>query len=146
MKKNQGFTLIELIMVVVILGVLSAVALPRFADLGSDARIASLKGLAGSMKSASGIVHAKWLAEGASGLSVSMEGGAIITTATGYPDAVAGGITLAAGIDTTNDYPVSASDGYAANDTVTYELKTNCTVLYDAGESPPEISFVTSGC
>ena len=146
MKKNQGFTLIELIMVVVILGVLSAVALPRFANLGSDARIASLKGLAGSMKSASGIVHSKWLAEGASGLSVSMEGGAIITTATGYPDAVAGGITLAAGIDTTNDYPVSASDGYTTNDTVTYELKTNCTVLYDAGESPPDISFVITGC
>ena len=148
MKKNQGFTLIELIMVVVILGVLSAVALPRFADLGSDARIASLKGLAGSMKSASGIVHAKWLAEGASSdaASVSMEGGNVLTTATGYPDAVEKGITLAAGIDTTNDYPVSTADGYNKNGAVTFKLKDDCEVLYDASKSPPEVSFVITGC
>ncbi len=58
MKKQQsGFTLIELIMVIVILGILSAFALPRFADLGSEAQVAALDGAIGAVKSAAAISH-----------------------------------------------------------------------------------------
>ena len=64
MKRVSGFTLIELIMVIVILGVLSAFALPRFADLGGDARLASLNALAGTLRSSSNIAHAQQLADG----------------------------------------------------------------------------------
>ena len=59
MKKQAGFTLIELIMVIVILGVLSAVALPKFVGLGSDARTAAMKAVAGSMSSANAMIYAK---------------------------------------------------------------------------------------
>jgi prepilin-type N-terminal cleavage/methylation domain-containing protein len=56
MKQNQGgFTLIELVMVIVILGVLAAVALPKFVDLKGDAQQASLQGFAGALASASAI-------------------------------------------------------------------------------------------
>ncbi len=59
MKKTQsGFTLIELVMVIVILGVLSAVALPKFVDLRSDAYAATAQGVAGALNSANAINYA----------------------------------------------------------------------------------------
>ncbi|MDI9246675.1 prepilin-type N-terminal cleavage/methylation domain-containing protein [Marinobacter sp. CHS3-4] len=63
-KKEQGFTLIELVMVIVILGILAAFALPRFADLGGEAEEASIEGARGSVKSALGIVRSTALATG----------------------------------------------------------------------------------
>ena len=59
--KQEGFTLIELIVVIVILGILAVTAAPKFVDLQGDARASTLQGLAGAMKGAATLVHGKAL-------------------------------------------------------------------------------------
>src|SRR5690554_6079974 len=97
-RKEKGFTLIELVMVIVILGILAAFALPRFADFGGDARAASVQGLGGAIKSASSIARARFLANGDSTAPVVLEG-QTIAFVDGYPTANTDGILRAAQVD-----------------------------------------------
>ena len=64
MKKNSGFTLIELVVVIVILGILAATAAPKFMDLQKDARISALNGLMGALKNANSMVYSKAILAG----------------------------------------------------------------------------------
>ncbi|XAF54534.1 type II secretion system protein [Marinobacter alkaliphilus] len=77
-RKQKGFTLIELVMVIVILGILAAFALPRFADLSGDAERASIEGARGSVQAAMGIVRSTALARSETGAGpITLEGQSI---------------------------------------------------------------------
>ncbi len=140
-RQNGGFTLIELVVVIALLGILAAFAIPRFASLESEARTATVQGLAGSLRSASTMAHGLFIATGAT--PVTMEG-AVINITNGYPDATDIVNTLA---DSTG-FSVTTSAG---NDVTTFAktgVSGTCQAVYT--EAPangvPDIDVDTSGC
>ena len=125
MKRStqQGFTLIELIMVIVILGILAATALPKFADLGSDARKSSLKSLQGAINSAVSITKAAWLVDGSKPSTIN--GGIAVSSTTGIPTVIAAGIGTA----------LSSHDGFTLH-------ATNGTFVADEGGNSTDCKLV----
>ncbi len=100
--KQKGFTLIELVIVIVILGLLAATALPRFINVTQDARIASINGVAGGLRGAVSLAKAQVLVGGSNGNpcgggagTTCMDGVAVAVNASGFPTNAAGGIEAA---------------------------------------------------
>lgn len=149
MKKQAGFTLVELIVVIVVLGILAATALPKFVNVSTEARVASLNGIAGALRSSVALVQAKYYASGATTSPVTMADG-VTTVAVGTSGAAAGIPTgAAAGIGQALQSLDGFTPDYTTATAVTFRPtnggSATCQVTYN-GSTGLVSTPTTSGC
>jgi len=162
-NKTKGFTLIELVVVIVILGILAATAAPKFIDLTGDAKASVMEGALGSIESAVSMVHAKALIKNkASGNDTIEIDGVFYAIANGYPRAAslgtgdgltaanAKGILGLVELKTDDDGDFDTTDATPA--LIQHKGATTpaeCQISYPdsaAANTRPEVDINTDGC
>ena len=141
---NKGFTLIELVIVIIVLGILAATAIPKFINIQDDANRAAIRAHFAAFDSAVKLYHSGWLTQGQSGAVENLKGfgdGDVDSSPTGYPYATSG---LAAPAGS----PVSAAsvETFTACEELWYGLSdTTMTIAYvqdeDLATTDAEIAY-----
>ena len=156
MKRLHGFTLLELVVAIVILGLLSVLAAPKFLGLQSDARAAALSGLAGSMEGAVAIVYGKSAVQGIENQPASASGGSFVEGVAvdyGYPMASELGIGNAVqGLrgDNSDWKMLGAHAETIPNEVIVYSFANaqdneTCVVIYRSNTSAGAPTIVSAG-
>lgn len=89
-RKQSGFTIIELVVVILLLGILAAVALPRFMDVTDEAHTAVVDAVEAGLRTGTALFKAQWTAEGEPLTAVDIGGFGLVASADGYPKSVTG--------------------------------------------------------
>ena len=145
MRKQKGFTMLELIIVIVITGILGALLVPRIAAFDNQARLSAITSLQGALWSAVSITHQQAILSnqtGATGI-IALEG-QTINLVYGYPTRAAGGIDVA--VNTLNGFGYTAATGIFD---FSPTPRANCAVNYaepTAINTAPTITATTVGC
>ncbi len=154
-QHSRGFTLIELVVTISIIAILAAVALPRFINLQTQARISKTQALYGGLRSAAVLAHAQAIATNTAttGPAVIQMEAQNITLIHGYPTADLAGIQTALQISNVTEDVNITPGGAAAGATLTVDVNggtaPNCQVSYTApivGNGSPTITVATGGC
>ena len=150
MKRQNGFTLIELVVVIVILGILAVTAAPKFLNLQDDARASSLQGLKGAIDGAAGITYGKAAIKGVESVSTAATTFDGIEIVYGYPTATSAGIGAAmTGFSDWADITPTSEGGKLV---LTYKGNTDedCSVTYtqatDSTDASTSVKMTGAGC
>ncbi len=136
MNKQSGFTLIELVVVIIILGILAATAVPKFVDLQSDARVSALKGLKGALESAATLTYSRAAIDGKQN-ALSGEDIDGVNIVYGYPAATKADLEEAAGLSEI-DWEIIPGTSTSAKDSAyitfsnssVHNFNSTCKVVY----------------
>jgi len=163
-RNTSGFTLIEMILVIIVLGIISATAAPKFIDLTTDARLSALQGLKGALVSANNLVNVKAILSGVErdkfdivgNDGIDLGGGVMLDTQYGYIRSHGYDIYLSLGMSADSTQWLIPITGYVTEINITpANAPENCYLTYTQATAnnpsatiitPPKYSIESSGC